>query len=121
MVSSLEQKLRTNKIVTTLSDDRSIVFIDSKVDDYQILANGVIPGTEVFILDADKDGITQIGQVLSQKPQLSTVHIVSHGSPGCLYLGNTQLSLDTLDEYAEKLRSWFDPPALSRTPPYQGG
>ena len=121
MVRSIEQKLITNKLVTMLSDDRSIVFIDSKVDDYQILATGVIPGTEVFILDADKDGITQIGQVLSQKPQLSTVHIVSHGSPGCLYLGNTQLSLDTLDEYAEKLRSWFDLPARSRTPLDKGG
>lgn len=107
MMGNIEHKLGNNNIVTALSAERSIVFIDSKVDDYQILARGVIPGTEVFILDADRDGIAQISQVLNQKPRLSTVHLVSHGSPGCLYLGNTQLSLDTLDKYQEELKTWF--------------
>ena len=32
---------------------------------------------------------------------------MSHGSPGCLYLGNTQLSLETLDKYGEDLQKWF--------------
>ncbi|WP_442936632.1 DUF4347 domain-containing protein [Nostoc sp.] len=29
---------------------------------------------------------------MSQRRGIESVHIVSHGSPGCLYLGNTQLS-----------------------------
>jgi hypothetical protein len=34
-----------------------------------------------------------------------------------LYLGNTQLSLDTLNNYHQELKTWFDPPC----PTYQGG
>ena len=90
----------------TSSSTSQIVFIDSRVTDYQTLATGVISNTEVIILDSKCDGIKQITTVLSQKPN-STVHIVSHGSPGCLYLGNTQLSLDTLNQYASNLKTWF--------------
>ena len=35
-----------------------------------------------------------------------TVHIISYGGPGCLYLGNSQLSLDTLKHYAPQLQQW---------------
>ncbi|MDE5080408.1 MAG: DUF4347 domain-containing protein, partial [Trichodesmium sp. St18_bin1] len=35
-----------------------------------------------------------------------TLHIISHGSPGCLYLGNSQLSLDTLKQYAPEVQQW---------------
>ncbi|MGL6339098.1 MAG: DUF4347 domain-containing protein, partial [Waterburya sp.] len=39
---------------------RSIAFIDSHVADYQSLVAGVKPGTEVVILDANRDAIAQI-------------------------------------------------------------
>jgi hypothetical protein len=91
-----------------------IVFIDSGVSDYQTLAQGVIADLPVIILDRDRDGIEQVTNILKQKTY-STVHIVSHGSPGCLHLGNTQLSLDTLDKYQEELQNWFVPiPPFSR-------
>ncbi|MCC0179539.1 DUF4347 domain-containing protein [Waterburya agarophytonicola K14] len=99
--------------------NQQIVFIDSQVTDLQILKNGVASGIEVIILDSHQDGIEQITEVLSQKPY-SKVHIVSHGSPGCLYLGNTQLSLDTLNTYKSQLKTWFNPPACS-TPLNKGG
>jgi hypothetical protein len=42
----------------------SIAFIDSQVEDYQSLIAGVKPGTEVVILDKNRDAITQITQIL---------------------------------------------------------
>ena len=83
-----------------------IVFIDSEVTDYKALATGVITGIKVVILDSNRDGIEQINAVLRQK-SYSKVHIVSHGSPGCLYLGNNQLSLDTVERYTKDLKTWF--------------
>ena len=106
-----------------------LVVIDSKVCDYSDLARGVIPGAKVIILEPDQDGVKQITQALNGDCYPISLHIVSHGSPGCLYLGNTQLSLDTLDEYTEELGSWFpvvrnifstgavNKPLLSPTPP----
>lgn len=94
-----------NKVVT-------VVFIDAGVENYQQLVNGVIPTAEVFVLDATADGIEQISQVLQQRQDVGAVHIVSHGAPGCLYLGNTQLSLDTFNRYATQLQTWNAPTLL---------
>ena len=87
--------------------NQQIVFIDSQVTDYQLLAKGVTAGTEVVILKSDRSGISQIAEILRQKNNYASIHIVSHGSPGCLYLGNTQLSLDTLNRYTKDLEIWF--------------
>jgi hypothetical protein len=84
----------------------TILFIDSSISDHENLQLGVIEGVETIILSGHKDGIQEITQVLQQRPQISTIHIVSHGSPGCLYLGNTQLNLHNFSQYAELLKCW---------------
>ena len=71
--------------------------------------NGAIPEAEVIVLDSTRDGIVQITEVLQERTDIAAIHIVSHGSPGCLYLGNTQLSLDTLEGYASHLQTWATP------------
>ncbi|MGB3637584.1 MAG: DUF4347 domain-containing protein, partial [Rivularia sp. (in: cyanobacteria)] len=85
---------------------QEIIFIDRGVYDYQSLVNGVKPGIAVVILDSKRDGIEQITYVLAQN-SFTKVHIVSHGSPGCLYLGNSQLNLDNLNNYSQQLKQWF--------------
>jgi large repetitive protein len=85
----------------------SILFIDATVENYQSLLIGIEPSTQVFVLDSEEDGIQQITSFLRKHPDCTDVHIISHGSPGCLHLGQTQLSLDTLDHYAWDLKSWF--------------
>ena len=89
------------------SSPAAIVIIDAGVEDYQTLVDGVVEGSAVAVLDRDRDGIRQITEILSRHPQLTSLHVVSHSSPGCLYLGNTRLSLDTLQIYAKELQSWF--------------
>ncbi|NET03954.1 MAG: DUF4347 domain-containing protein [Symploca sp. SIO2B6] len=91
---------------------KMLVVIDQKVGDYKILAAGVKSGAKVLILDSHRDGVEQITVALQEHIEISSIHIVSHGSPGCLYLGNSQLSLDTLNQYAPQLRSWFSPALL---------
>ncbi|MBH8576028.1 DUF4347 domain-containing protein, partial [Nostocaceae cyanobacterium CENA369] len=85
-----------------------LVFIDSQVEDYQSLVRGVLPNTFVVVLDANRDGIEQISQVLESHQGINSLHIVSHGTPGCIYLGNCQLSDETLNRYAEQLMGWSD-------------
>ncbi len=83
-----------------------VVFIDSNVDDYQNLVKGVIPQAEVIVLDTTEDGVTQITSALLGRTDISAIHIVSHGAPGCLYLGNSNLSLGSLEYYASLLSRW---------------
>ncbi len=96
-------------LLHSIAPGSNIVFIDSNVPDLAYLAKGVIPGTEVIILEPERDGIKQITQALNSYSYPVSLHIVSHGSPGCLYLGNSELSLDTLDNYKQDLKTWFPP------------
>ena len=95
-----------NNTTKTFNQISTLVFIDAGVDNYQQLFDGVVATAQPFVLDTATDGIQQIDQILQQYPGQKTVHIISHGAPGCLYLGNTQLSLDTLKHYAPQLQQW---------------
>jgi Ca2+-binding RTX toxin-like protein len=92
---------------------QQIVFIDAHVNDHQMLANTVLPTVEVVMLDPQLDGIQQISEVLATRIEIDSVHIVSHGTPGCLYIGNSQLSLSNISHYAESLQSWFTSRSLT--------
>ncbi len=92
---------------------KSILFIDPTVEDYQSLIGGLAADnrqdacfTKIVILDTYRDGIEQISETLARNEGLKAVHILSHGSPGCLYLGNSQLSRETVGRYTTQLRQW---------------
>ncbi|GET43525.1 DUF4347 domain-containing protein [Microseira wollei] len=95
-------------------DARSVVFIDPKVSDYQDLLSGVRSGVERYVLDPSQDAIAQITQILANHPEITSLHLIAHGIPGCLFLGNTQLCLDTLEDYAHQLQQWFKKPLGTR-------
>ena len=84
----------------------AIAFIDTQVENYQSLVAGVKPGTEVVVLEGNKDAIDQITQILALRTNIDSIHIVSHGAPGSLQLGDGSLSLDNLEAYSEKLQQW---------------
>ena len=84
-----------------------LVFIDSQIEDYQSLVNGVLPGVKVVVLNSTENGVDQITRVIGRYFHISSVHIVSHGRPGCLYLGNGQLNLDNINHnYIADLQGW---------------
>ncbi|MDB9525092.1 VCBS domain-containing protein [Oscillatoria sp. CS-180] len=88
---------------------QAFVFVDANVSDIQHLISGVQPGYHIHVLGSDQDGVAQINAVLHAAPAAvqREIHIISHGAPGSLALGNTYLSLSTLDQYASVLKTWF--------------
>ncbi len=84
----------------------TMVVVDASLENYQQLIDGIRPGAKSFLLDLRSDGIKQIGELLQQHKETEVLHLLSHGSPGCLYLGNSQLSLDPLGDYASTLQKW---------------
>ncbi|MTJ23844.1 DUF4347 domain-containing protein [Dolichospermum sp. UHCC 0352] len=84
----------------------TVVFIDASVSDYQTLQAGIIEGVKSVIISPNQDGIEQISQILQQHPHITTIHILSHGAPGCLYLGNSQLNLTNIHNYTQQLQQW---------------
>jgi hypothetical protein len=88
------------------TDYQAIAFIDPAVEDHQTLMAGLVPGTQAILLDSQRDGIEQISETLQNYSQLQSVHIIAHGSPGCVYLGNSVLNQNTLSRYQEQLQGW---------------
>ena len=63
---------------------QTLVAIDSRVDNSQILLTGVKPGVKAVIIDREEDAIPQITLALSKYPARN-LQIVCHGEPGILY------------------------------------
>ncbi|WP_034374585.1 Ig-like domain-containing protein, partial [Comamonas testosteroni] len=70
---------------------QEVVFVDSNVRNYQQLVSGLKPGTEVVVLDANKDGLQQIADYLDGRSGIDAIHILSHGDVGKIQLGNDWL------------------------------
>src|SRR4028119_88742 len=88
------------KIVSTL------VFLDSKVEDYHSLISGISPNAEVTILDETLGGIEQITERLATKQNIEAIHIISHGSPGAVQLGANTLNNSNIESFAPVLKQW---------------
>ena len=83
-----------------------LVIIDAGVADYKSLAMGVVDGAIALVLDPNRDGVEQITEALHCYSPITRLHLISHGSPSCIYLGNSQLSLLTIADYAPLLQRW---------------
>ncbi|NER33337.1 MAG: DUF4347 domain-containing protein [Oscillatoria sp. SIO1A7] len=79
---------------------KEIAFIDPSLEAIEILATGVKKGIEVIILDPVRDAIEQITAALAERSLVEAVHIICHGSPGALHLGETSINARDLDRYA---------------------
>jgi hypothetical protein len=84
----------------------TIVFIDAAVADYQTLLDRVKLGVEAILIDSHRDGVEQISEVLANRTNIDSIHLVSHGGPGSLQLGKTRLSVDNLEAYSQQLQQW---------------
>ncbi|MDB9529335.1 Ig-like domain-containing protein [Oscillatoria sp. CS-180] len=101
--------LLTSSTFADVRDDRvpkqAFVILDARVNDLPALLAD-LHSTNVLVLDSAIDGIEQITAALEEHQAISSLHIVSHGAPGSLQLGNTQLTLENLAQYAEQLQTW---------------
>ena len=90
---------------------RELVFINENIADYQQLIADLQGGNdnrviEVVVLDADRDGIEQVSEILTDRSDLAAVHFVSHGTDGQINLGNNWLNNVTLQQNIASVSAW---------------
>ncbi|GAA4451173.1 DUF4347 domain-containing protein [Novipirellula rosea] len=86
-----------------------IVVVDSRVQDLQQLLEDLGQSErnfEVFVLDAQRDGVDQISEILSGRSNVSSLHIVSHAEDFAVRLGNVWLGSENLEGYAGQIAGW---------------
>lgn len=88
------------------SSPNSLVFLSPTLPDPNHLLSSVSPGSKVFTLDSGRDSIQQISEILAGYHDISSVHILSHGEPGTIDLGTTNLNAGNLDRYRDPIAGW---------------
>ena len=104
MICLDDAELKNNVSSTT---GLTLVVIDPGIAESAMLAAAVLPGAVAVMLNGDRDGIEQITEILQQYPSVTSLHLICHGVPGMLYLGNSALSLETIDRHAAHLQTWL--------------
>ncbi|MGB3536348.1 MAG: DUF4347 domain-containing protein, partial [Microcoleaceae cyanobacterium] len=103
---SLNSQMLSSHSSSLQINTKTLVIIDSAVENTEYLLQGIIPNASTIVLNFHQDGVEQITQALQYFPSISSLHIISHGSPGSLQLGKSYLSLDTLEKYKKQLQTW---------------
>lgn len=86
----------------------SLVFIDAQLPDLATLRSGLPKGLEVHLLDPHRAGLKQIASALEGRHDIPALHLMVHGAPGKLFLGNSALGLDDLQAHADELDAIAD-------------
>ncbi|MEQ1924360.1 MAG: DUF4347 domain-containing protein, partial [Pyrinomonadaceae bacterium] len=82
----------------------SVVFIDGSVADQNALISQIESGAEIVLLDSTRDGVEQMAEYLKDRSGIESIHILSHGDAGRLYVGNAVLDSKSMSgAYADDL------------------
>ncbi|MEG3842335.1 DUF4347 domain-containing protein, partial [Microcoleus sp. herbarium14] len=64
------------------------------------------PDTATYIIENKVNAIEQITTFLAQHQGIESLHIITHGSSGNLYLGTTELNSSNIENYSQQLQQW---------------
>jgi hypothetical protein len=70
---------------------------------WQDLVAGLPAGSEVLVLDPSRSGLEQIADALGSRDDITTLHLVSHGSADQIVLGNQSLDTASLEVFRSEL------------------
>ncbi|MEG4081584.1 FG-GAP-like repeat-containing protein, partial [Microcoleus sp. Pol8_D6] len=90
----------------TSNKPTEIVILDPTIPDSQHLISGIKPDTATYILKSQPDAVEQITAILAQHRGIETLHIITHGDSGNLYLGTTELNSSNIQNYSHQLQQW---------------
>ena len=93
---------------------RELILIDAGVENSEALLAEILESKpnsalEIRMIDGNSDGIEQISAILAESDsKYDAIHIISHGNEGEVILGNTSLTAENLNQYADELAGWAD-------------
>ena len=100
LIRTIEQNSQLKDVDMTT---RHLFVIDSGITNYQEVIRELPNESEWVLLDAQHDGVLQLRDILANHAQLDSLHILSHGTQGSFQLGNTALSSQNIERYADAL------------------
>jgi large repetitive protein len=97
MWSAIADDLTTVAASDTAERSNDIIFIDTSITSYDILAQEWSGKGTVILIDSSRDGVEQITAALAGMTNIGAIHIVSHGIEGALFLGTTRIDQSAIN------------------------
>ena len=108
----LAQEIAPSLVEQAAAQARSeLVIVSPNVPDYQQLTAD-LQGSDnnrivaVAVLEADRDGIEQVSEILADRSDLAAVHFITHGTDGQINLGGSWLNATTLQQNPDAVAAW---------------
>ena len=100
-----ESEILASTATLDATDDTrtEIAFIDASVKDADVLVAGIDPSIDIYYLDNNSSGLSQMADILADKHDIDAIHLFSHGSSGDLTLGSEHLTSDNINSNANDL------------------
>ncbi|WP_339776697.1 DUF4347 domain-containing protein [uncultured Thalassospira sp.] len=83
-----------------------LVFIDQSLGDIETIVWRYAGIAEIFLIGAGQDGLLVIGNVLSQRQNVQTVHVFGRACNDGLMLGMAMLDTACLRRHPQRFRNW---------------
>ena len=93
---------------------KELVIIDPATPDYYQLLDELVSQSsntrqiDVVILDANREGVSQISDILTGYSGLDAIHLISHATDGAISLGSSTLDATTLQSNTGEISGWGD-------------
>ena len=75
---------------------KPVLVIDADVTDADILIDDVGDDVDILLLIPGRSGLGQIADYLADRRDVPSLHILSHGKPGALFLAGSRIDLAAL-------------------------
>ena len=69
----------------------TLTIINENIPKYQQLLNNVKPNTVIETIPNDVNGVSLLNEIIQKYSNIDSLHIISHGTPGKINLGNSIL------------------------------
>jgi hypothetical protein len=83
-----------------------LIVISAALPEANRIRLGLADKGEVVELAEGTDALSQISQLLASRSQIEELHIISHGEPGTLLLGDLRLDNSTLEARQAEILNW---------------
>ena len=100
------------QILYAINARQELVIVDGGIANYEQLVTDLLSDRddgrqfEVVILDPERDGVSQISDLLADRQNLDAVHFVSHGNEQGIKLGVSWIDSNTLKDYSSSVAEW---------------
>jgi autotransporter-associated beta strand protein len=86
--------------------ENRLIIVSGSLSESERIALGLADKGEVVELAEGTDALRQISQLLASRSQIQELHIISHGEPGTLLLGDLRLDNSTLQARQAEILNW---------------